>query len=111
MHTGRWAFVDFNRKVGLPAPVFVACLQTLNESLGAFLVACGLFTRYAAASLFLGFAVAAYCSLKVGEEAWLTAAYFALMFETIMLSGPGKFSVDFALKSRAPAKNSSPRNP
>lgn len=103
IHTGQWSFVDFNRKVGLPAPVFVAFLQTLNESLCAFLVACGIFTRVAAGSLFVGFSVAAYCSLKMGEAAWLTAGYFALMFATIMLAGPGKFSVDFAYKSRKAA--------
>ena len=105
MHTGQWSFVDFNRKVGLPLPVLVAYLQTLNESLAAFLVACGLFTRYAAACLFIGFAVATYCSLKVGEAAWLTAAYFALMFAAISLTGSGKLSIDYALKSRAAARN------
>lgn len=106
MHTGQWSFVDFNRKVGLPLPVLVAFLQTLNESLAAFLVACGLFTRYAAACVFIGFAVATYCSLKVGEAAWLTAAYFALMFATIALTGPGTFSIDFILRSRAAIRNS-----
>ena len=105
MHTGQWSFIDFNRKVGLPAPVFVAYLETLNESLAAFLVACGLFTRYAAACVFIGFA-ATYCSLKVGEAAWLTAAYFALMFATIALTGPGTFSIDFILKSRAATRGS-----
>lgn len=104
MQTGQWSFVDFNRKVGLPLPVLVAYLQTLNESLAAFLVACGLFTRYAATCLFVGFGVATYCSLKVGETAWLTAAYFALMFATIALIGPGKLSIDYVLKCRAEAR-------
>lgn len=107
MHTGQWSFVDFNRKVGLPLPVLAAFLQTLNESLAAFLVACGLFTRYAATCLFVGFSVATYCSLKVGEAAWLTAAYFALMFATAALTGPGMFSIDYMLNSRTAVRSSS----
>lgn len=99
LHTGHWQFVDFNRKVGLPAPVLVAYAQSLNESLGALLVACGFLSRYAAGLLFLGFTVAAYCSLRAREEAWLMAAYFALMFGTITLTGPGRFSVDSWRKS------------
>ena len=106
---GQWAFVDFNRKVGLPAPVFMAYFQSLNESLGALLVACGLFTRYAAACLFVSFVVAAWCSQRVGEPAWLMASYFALMFAAIALTGPGKLSLDFARKSRAPSGAPTPR--
>lgn len=93
-HTGHWAFVDFNRKVGLPLPVLVACYQTLNESLGALLVACGFFTRIAAASLAAGFAAAAGCSLKAGEAAWLDAALYCVMFASLAVAGPGRFSLD-----------------
>lgn len=99
LHTGHWQFVDFNRKVGLPAPVLVAYAQSLNESLGALLVACGFLSRYAAGLLFLGFTGAACCSLRAREEAWLMAAYFALMFGAIALTGPGRFSVDSWLRS------------
>lgn len=101
LHTGRWQFVDFNRKVGLPEPVLVAYTQSLNESLGALLVAAGFLSRYAAGLLFLGFTVAAYCSVRAREEAWLMAAYFALVFGTLMLTGPGRFSIDSMLKSRS----------
>lgn len=94
LHTGEWSFVDFNRKVGLPLPVLAAWLQTLNESLGAGLVALGWFTRPAAVCLALGFAVAAACSLKMGERAWLFAAYFFLMFATLALTGPGRYALD-----------------
>ena len=104
LHTGHWEFIDFNRKFGLPAPVFSAYVQSLNESVGALLVAIGLFTRYSAGLLFIGFVVATYCSLKAGEPAWLMAGYFALMFATIALTGPGKFSIDFLLRTRANVK-------
>ena len=102
-HTGQWQFVDFNRRVGLPAPVLGAYLQTLNESLVALLLACGFLARYAAASLSIGFAVATICSMKAGEPAWMIAAYFFVMFATLFLSGPGKFSIDSLLESRSMA--------
>jgi uncharacterized membrane protein YphA (DoxX/SURF4 family) len=57
-------------------------------------------TRLSAGCLALGFAVATYCSLKVGEQSWLMAAYFCLMFLTLLLAGPGRFSVDQILHSR-----------
>lgn len=94
LHSGQWTFVDFNRKVGLPFPVLVAWYQTVNESLGALLVASGLLTRIATASLAVGFAVAAVCSLKAREAAWLDAAFYCLMFATLLLTGPGRFSLD-----------------
>src|SRR5258708_16598762 len=63
-HTGQWQFVDFNRKMGLPAPVLVAYLQTLNESIAALLLACGFLTRYAPASLATAFPAAPSSSLQ-----------------------------------------------
>lgn len=110
LHTGQWSFVDFNRKVGLPLPVVFAFLQTMNESFVALMVACGLWTRYAAASLLVGFTAAACCSLKMHEGAWLIAAYVALMFATIALTGPGRFSIDSLLTAKAEAKVSSGLN-
>lgn len=104
LHTGQWQFVDFNRKVGLPAPVLVAYLQTLNESIGAFLLAAGVVTRYVAAALAFGFGVAAACSLRMGEQAWLIAAFYCVMFATLLLTGPGKFSIDHLLQSRTAAR-------
>jgi uncharacterized membrane protein YphA (DoxX/SURF4 family) len=100
LHTGQWSFVDFNRKMGLPAPVLAASLQTVNESVGAFLLACGYLTRFAAASLVFGFAVATYCSRKAAEPAWMMAGYFCIMFTTLLLAGPGKFSVDTLLDAK-----------
>ena len=104
IHTGQWQFVDFNRKLGLPAPVLVAFLQTLNESVGSLLVACGLMTRYAAASAAIGFAVATLCSLKAGEPTWLLAAYYCMMFTTVLLAGPGQISIDHLLQAKSSAK-------
>jgi putative oxidoreductase len=104
LHTGQWQFVDFNRKIGLPAPVLVATLQTFNESICALLLACGYFTRFAAGSLAFGFAVATCCSLKAAEPAWMMAGYFCIMFTTLLLTGPGRVSIDYLLESKARAR-------
>jgi len=99
LHTGVWPFVEFNRKVGLPLPIVVAFLQTLNESLGALLVVCGFFSQWASLSLALGFAVATACSLKVGEASWFLAAYYTIIFLALTLTGPGRYSFDGLKKS------------
>ena len=89
-----WPFVDFNRALGLPAPVVVACLQTLNESIGALLVAGGLVARPAATCLAVGFAAATACSLRVREPGWITAGLYALGFATLAITGPGAYALD-----------------
>jgi len=61
--TGQWMFVDFNRKVGLPFPVLIALYQTASESVGALLVATGLFSRLGAGTLAIGFGAATFLSL------------------------------------------------
>lgn len=104
LHTGQWQFVDFNRKIGLPAPVLAAALQTLNESIGALWLACGYLTRFAAASLAFGFAVATGCSLKAAEPSWMMAGYFCIMFTTLLLTGPGQLSIDAFVEARHRAR-------
>ena len=101
LHTGVWQFVDFNRKVGLPAPVFIAFLQTVNESVGALFAVAGFQTRYAAGSVAVGFVVATYLSVRMGEDAWLIAGFYAAMFTALMLTGPGKISIDNVWATRA----------
>jgi len=98
LQTGHWQFVDFNRRYGLPLPILVAFVQTLNESVASLFVAAGLFTRYAGTALFIGFAVATTCSLIAEEPAWVTAGHFALMFGVLALTGPGRYSIDHTWK-------------
>jgi putative oxidoreductase len=101
LHTGQWQFVDFNRKFGVPLPVVSACIQTLNESLGALLVACGIATRWAAAFLTIGFAAASWYSMKAQDGGFLMAAFYCIAFLAIVLTGPGRFSIDQWLSSRS----------
>jgi uncharacterized membrane protein YphA (DoxX/SURF4 family) len=80
-------------KMGFPIPVVLAIWITFNESIGAFLIGCGFLTRLMAASAALGMAGALYTSVRLGED-WLRAALYLIIFTALILTGPGKFSVD-----------------
>ena len=91
-------------KMGFPIPVALAMWITFNESIGAFLVGCGFLTRLLAASLALGMAGALYTSVRLGED-WLRAALYLIIFVALILTGPGKFSLDYLLKrKKSPAE-------
>ena len=88
-------------KIGFPIPVALALWITFNESIGAFLIGCGLLTRLLAASAALGMAGSLYTSIRLGED-WLRAALYLIVFTVLVLTGPGKFSVDHLLKRKKP---------
>ena len=83
--------------MGFPIPVALAIWITFNESIGAFLIGCGLFTRSLAASLALGMVGALYVSVQLRED-WLRAALYLIIFTTLILTGPGELSLDCLLK-------------
>jgi uncharacterized membrane protein YphA (DoxX/SURF4 family) len=89
-------------RMGFPIPVALALWVTFNESIGAFLIGCGFLTRLLAASAALGMAGALYTSVRLGED-WLRAALYLIIFFALILTGPGKFSVDHLLKARKSA--------
>jgi uncharacterized membrane protein YphA (DoxX/SURF4 family) len=86
-------------KMGFRIPVALAMWITFNESIAAFLIGCGFLTRLLAASLTLGMAGALYTSVRLGED-WLRAALYLIIFITLILTGPGKFSLDHLLKHK-----------
>jgi len=86
-------------KMGFPASVILALWITFNESLGAFLVGCGVFTHVLATSLALGMIGAFYTSVQLGED-WLRAALYLIVFVTLSVTGAGKFSIDRLLQIR-----------
>ena len=86
-------------KMGFPISVVLAIWITFNESIGAVLVGCGFFTRLFAASLALGMVGALYTSVRL-EEDWLRAALYLIIFVSLMLTGPGEFSLDHFLKRK-----------
>ena len=92
-------------KMGFPIPVALAIWITFNESIGAFLIACGFLTRLLAASLALGMAGALYTSVRL-EEDWLRAALYLIIFSALILTGPGEFSLDHLLKRNKSAAES-----
>jgi len=95
-------------KMGFPASIILALWITFNESIGAFLIGCGLFTRALAISSALGMAGALYTSVQLGED-WLRAALYLIVFIALSLTGPGKISIDRQLQTRK-AKSVSPNN-
>ena len=86
-------------KMGFPASVILALWITFNESIRAFLIGYGLFTRIVAISSALGMAGALYTSLRLGED-WLRAALYLIVFSALSLIGAGKFSIDRLLQIR-----------
>ena len=88
-------------KMGFPIPVALAIWITFNESIGAFLIGCGFLTRLLAASAALGMAGALYTSVRFDED-WLRAALYLIVFTVLVLTGPGKFSVDHLLQRKKP---------
>src|SRR6266404_5181039 len=86
-------------KMGFPIPVALALWITFNESIGAFLIGCGFLTRLMATSAALGMVGALYTSVRLGED-WLRAALYLIIFITLILTGPGEFSLDHLLKRK-----------
>ena len=89
-------------RMGFPIPVVLALWITFNESIGALLIGCGFLTRILAASAALGMAGALYTSVRLHED-WLRAALYLTVFVALALIGPGKFSVDYLIKSKTAA--------
>ena len=87
------------RAMGFPAPVLLGIYATLCESVGAFLIACGFLTRPVAVLAAISMAGAFYTSLRLQEEPLRAALYF-FIFAAVALTGPGKFSVDYWLRSK-----------
>jgi len=92
-----WDLVHLTRSLGFPAPAFFAVCAALSESVGAFLVACGLYSRLAAAAVAFNMLVAIYADLRDGssiEDAYL----YAVPLCTLLLTGPGALSLDHLLQ-------------
>lgn len=94
VHHQPWMFIEYLRRFGFPLPTVAAFVQTLNESLCAVFVLIGFYGRIAAAFLAVGFAVATYCSARIGQPTVFMAACYCLMFLALSLTSPGKYSID-----------------
>jgi putative oxidoreductase len=77
------------------APTFWGFMAALAESVGALLLVVGLLARPAAILLILNMTVAASMHIITGNGSPLTAIYFWLVFVTLLITGPGKYAVDY----------------
>jgi putative oxidoreductase len=94
-----WTFVDLVGRLGFPMPAVFAVLSATAESVGALLVAVGLFTRWGAALIATNMAVALVNEASKGDPLELPALYF-LSAVAILLLGPGPWSADGAVQRR-----------
>ena len=94
-----WTFVDLVERLGFPMPAVFAILSATAESVGALLVALGLFTRWASALIAINMAVALFHEGAKGDPLELPALYF-LGAVAILLLGPGPWSLDDVLRRK-----------
>jgi len=98
-----WGFVGFVASLGFPLAGFFAVCAALAESLGAVLLALGLWTRYAALIVAGNMAVAVYHHARSDGRIELAMMYVlaALLFVFVPA---GRFSVDTLLRRRGAGK-------
>lgn len=102
LRMGTEGFANGLAQKGLPAPTLLAYAATLSELVGGALVLVGLFTRPAAASLFVTMTVAwvtthAHQVKLVGTGGGVGFEYpffLSVVFLALTLSGGGRFSLD-----------------
>ncbi len=94
-----WRFVNGVASLGFPIPGFFAVCAALAESVGALLLAAGLFTRYVAAIVAFNFVVATYRHLSTDMRFELAGLYLAVALLFVFAS-PGRFSLDGLLRGR-----------
>jgi putative oxidoreductase len=104
-------FIGWIGAMGFPAPIVFAWLAGAAEFLGGLMIAIGLFTRPAAAFVFIHFVIVvfvAHAGDPIGDRE------LAILFGTIALAfafmGPGRFSID-ALIGRRSAHHRGPPAP
>jgi putative oxidoreductase len=97
--TARWeklghALTDL---IGLDSfHIFFGFLASLSESIGALLVAFGLVTRFSSFFLFFTMAIASLKHLLKDDFSELALIYASICL-VIMISGSGKYSLDYYL--------------
>ena len=94
-----WTFVDLVERLGFPMPAVFAVLSATAESVGALLVAVGLFTRWASALIAINMAIALFNEASKGDPLELPALYL-LGAVAILLLGPGAWSLDGVLRRK-----------
>ena len=94
-------FIQDTANMGFPFPIFFAWVAVLSEFFGGILLMLGLFTRPAALLNVLVTFTATFIYHKgdIGN-AGLLSFFFMIMCLSILLFGPGKFSLDYFINKR-----------
>src|SRR5262245_12885854 len=93
VHSEPWPFVDIVAQLSFPFASGLAIASALSESVGAALVATGLWTRVAAALIGVNMSVAIYNEARKGDSIELAALYL-LGAAMLVIAGPGRWSAD-----------------
>ena len=93
---GTESWVGLGETVGLPVPVVFGMLAALSEFIGGIALALGLYFRVACIMLAGTMVGALSYHLKAGDPftKWSHAAELLVVFASLLLIGPGKYSVD-----------------
>jgi putative oxidoreductase len=106
---GLVGFAGFLRSLGVPRPELAAYLSAWTELMGGFLVGVGLYMRPAALALAFNMFVAVWTVHR--SSYFITndppgmeyALNLGVVFLALVLTGPGKYSVDVHFFSRRPS--------
>jgi putative oxidoreductase len=86
--------------LGFPLPIVFAWLSVAAELIGGFFLVLGLWTRFAAAALVINMSVAAFGMgfwgtwIGPGKPTKELPLAYLVMVVTVLILGPGRFSVD-----------------
>jgi putative oxidoreductase len=93
-------FINDVAKMGFPLPAFFAWCAVLSEFFGGIFMVAGFLTRPAAFLNAVTTFVAAFVYHKdIGRDGVVAAAFFVMTL-TLLLAGPGRFSLDGWLGSK-----------
>ena len=101
VHDAPWTFVNVVQNLGFPAPGIFATASVLSESVGALLLMAGFFSRTAATILVINFSVATISEAAKGDP-WELPGLYLLGAVALLLTGPGRFSVDGTRRGSRP---------
>ena len=87
-----WGFVAIVEQMGLPYPLVFAVLSTLAESLGALLLAAGVFVRVAALMIAINMTVAVASEFAKGDPFELPGLFLSVAL-ALALTGGGRFTL------------------
>ena len=98
--------IDWFGSIGIPAPVFNAYLAAGTEMLGVVLLVLGLGTRLIAIPLVITMLVAIKTvhwanGFEAADNGFEIPLYYTIMLLTLLVYGPGKWSVDYLIRRRS----------